>query len=310
MFREEGISFRHQTENSPPRGREKIQVKRKIVMKKLITLILAATMALSLSACGGSGSTATLAPAGSAAASAAAGSSAPALKTVESGKLIMSTNAQFPPYEMVKDDGTFEGIDVEIAGAIAEKLGLELVVDDMDFDAALQAAQTGKSDIVMAGVTVTDERKQVMEFSDTYANGVQVIIVKDGSPIKTVDDLSSAGKIGTQRGTTGYIYCSSSVEDGGYGEDHVTAYDDGATAVQALMNGQVDAVVIDNAPAQEFVKANTGLQILDSEYANEDYAIGMAKGNTALLDAINDALAQLKADGTLKSIVDKYIPAA
>jgi polar amino acid transport system substrate-binding protein len=274
-------------------------------MKKLVTFVLAAAMALSLAACGSNA-----APAASGSAASASGSADAALKTVESGKLHMSTNAQFPPYEMVKDDGSFEGIDVEIAQAIAGKLGLELVVDDMDFDAALQAAQTGKSDMVMAGVTVNDERKQVMDFSDTYANGVQVVIVPADSSIKTVDDLAKAQKIGTQRGTTGYIYCSSSVEDGGYGEDHVTAYDDGATAVQALLNGQVDAVVIDNAPAQEYVKANPSLKILDTEYANEDYAIGVAKGNTALLTAINGALEALKADGTVQSIIDKYIPAA
>jgi len=280
-------------------------------MKKLITFALAAAMCLSLAACGSSGSTATPAASaaasasGSASGSAAAGSSAAAVTTVEAGKLHMSTNAQFPPYEMVKDDGTFEGIDVEIAQAIADKLGLELVVDDMDFDAALQAAQTGKSDMVMAGVTVNDERKAVMDFSDTYANGVQVIIVKSGSDIKTADDLSKAGKIGTQRGTTGYIYCTDD-----FGEDHVTAYDDGATAVQALLNGQVDAVVIDSAPAKEYVKANPGLTILDSTYTNEDYAIGIKKGNTALLNAINGALDELKADGTVQSIIDKYIPAA
>lgn len=270
-------------------------------MKKLVTFVLAAAMALSLAACG----SAPAASSASASASASAsGSAAAALTTVEAGKLHMSTNAQFPPYEMVKDDGSFEGIDVEIATAIAGKLGLELVVDDMEFDAALQAAQNGKSDIVMAGVTVNEERQAVMNFSDTYAKGVQVIIVKDGSAIATVDDLANADKIGTQRGTTGYIYCSDD-----YGDDHITAYDDGATAVQALLNGQVDAVVIDNAPAQEFVKANAGLTILDTEYANEDYAIGMAKSNTALLDAVNGALAELTADGTVQSIIDKYIPA-
>ncbi len=232
-----------------------------------------------------------------------------ALPTVEEGKLIMSTNAQFPPYEMVADDGSFEGIDIEVANAIAEKLGLELVVDDMDFDAALLAAQNGKSDIVMAGVTVNEERQAVMDFSDSYANGVQSIIVPEDSSIATVDDLANAEKIGTQRGTTGYIYCSDTPENGGYGDDHVIAYDDGATAVQALLNGQVDAVVIDNAPAEEYVKANPGLKILDTEFTNEDYAIGTAKGNTELLNAINGALAELKEDGTLQSIIDKYITA-
>ena len=221
----------------------------------------------------------------------------------------MSTNAQFPPYEMTTDDGGFEGIDVEIAEAIAEKLDLELVVDDMAFNAALTAAQTGQSDMVMAGVTVNEDRLEVMDFSDTYATGVQVVIVKEDSPIQTIDDLANAEMIGCQADTTGYIFCSYPPEEGGYGEDHVTAYDNGALAVMALMNDQVDAVVIDNAPAQEFVKANEGLKILDTEFAVEDYAIGFAKGNTALKDAVNAALKELIEDGTVQSIIDKYIPA-
>ena len=277
-------------------------------MKKITALLLGAVMALSLAACGGSASSAA---ASSAAASEAASSEAAAsettetaaLTTVNPGKLTMSTNAAFPPYEMTTDAGELEGIDVEIAGAIAEKLGLELKIDDMDFDAALLAAQQGKSDMVMAGVTVNDERKQVMDFSNTYASGVQVVIVKEGSEIATVDDLAGH-MIGTQRGTTGYIYCSDD-----FGEDSVTAYDNGLTAVQALNNGQVDCVVIDSAPAKEFVAANEGLVILDSEYAVEDYAIGMAKGNTALVEAVNGALAELKADGTIDAILAKYIKA-
>ena len=274
-------------------------------------MAMAVVMALGLSACGGSNSAASSSAAGSVSGSASGSASNgdAAFTTVTPGKLTMSTNASFPPYEMVADDGSFEGIDVEVAGAIAEKLGLELQVDDMGFDAALQAAQTGKSDMVMAGVTITEERQAVMDFSNSYANGVQVVIVKEDSPIQTVDDLANANMIGCQMGTTGYIYCSDTVENGGYGEDHVTPYDDGAAAIQALVNGQIDAVVIDNMPAQEYVKANPGLKILDTEFANEDYAIGVAKGNTALLDAINGTLAELKADGTLQSIVDKYIKA-
>lgn len=284
-------------------------------MKKLTALMLSSAMMLSLAACGGSASTASSEAASSEAASSeetseaasseAASESADAaeLTTVTAGKLTMSTNAAFPPYEMTADDGSFEGIDIEVAAAIADKLGLELQVDDMDFDAALLAAQNGKSDMVMAGVTVTDERQKVMDFSDTYAEGIQSVIVPEDSDIASVDDL--AGKtIGTQRGTTGYIYCTDD-----FGEDSVVAYDNGLTAVQALNNGQVDAVVIDNAPAKEFVAANTGLKILDTAYAQEDYAIGVAKGNTALLDAINGALKELQADGTLQSIVDKYIKA-
>ena len=185
----------------------------------------------------------------------------------------------------------------------AQKLGLELVVDDMDFDSALSAVQTGKSDIVAAGVTVTPERQNTMSFTDSYANGVQVVIVKEGSDIKSIDDLEGK-KIGTQRGTTGFIYCSDD-----YGDDNVIGFDDGATAVQNLLAGKVDCVVIDNVPAQEYVKANAGLTILDTEYANEDYAIGLAKDNTALQEALNKALAELKADGTIQSIIDRYIPA-
>ena len=255
--------------------------------------------ALALTACGGSASS----TASSTASSAASSTSAAAeLSTVEAGKLTMATNATFPPYEMTTDSGEIEGIDVDTAKAIAEKLGLELQIDDMDFDAALLSVQQGKADIVMAGVTVTDERKAVMDFSDSYATGIQSIIVPNDSDIASPDDL--AGKtIGTQRGTTGYIYCSDD-----FGDENVVAYDDGLTAVQALNNGQVDAVVIDNAPAKEFVAANPGLVILDTSYAEEDYAIGMAKGS-ALEDAINATLEELKADGTLQSIVDKYITA-
>ena len=222
--------------------------------------------------------------------------------TVEEGKLIMSTNAAFPPYEMTDDNDNVIGIDADIAAAIAEKLGLELQIDNMDFDAALLAAQQGKSDIVMAGVTVNEDRLAVMDFTDTYATGVQVVIVKEGSDV-TLDNLGEK-MIGTQRATTGNIYCTDD-----YGEDHVVAYDDGITAVQALMNGQVDCVVIDNGPAQEFVAANPGLTILDTEYVTEDYAIGVAKGNTALLDAINGALQELIADGTVEEIINSYITA-
>ena len=290
-------------------------------MKKILALVLALCMVFALAACGEAASDPTDAPESEAPASEAPASEAPASEapaseapaseapdgdgtftTIVEGKLTMSTNAQFPPYEMTTDDGGFEGIDVEIATAIAEKLGLELDILDMDFDSALLAVQQGKSDIVMAGVTVNEDRQLVMDFTDSYATGVQVIIVKEGSDV-TIDNMGE-GLIGTQRGTTGNIYCTDD-----YGEEHVMAYDDGFTAVQALMNGQVDCVVIDNAPAQEFVKNNPGLTILDTEYANEDYAIGLNKGNTALLDAINTALNELISDGTVQTIIDKYIPA-
>ena len=280
---------------------------KKITRRSFMAAAGLTVAALALTACGGSSSTASSASASSVASSAAASSEAASaaateLTTVEAGKLTMATNAAFPPYEMTTDAGEFEGIDIETAQAIADKLGLELQIDDMDFDAALLSVQQGKADIVMAGVTVTDERKAVMDFSDNYATGIQSIIVPEGSDIASPDDLAGK-KIGTQRGTTGYIYCSDD-----FGDENVVAYDDGLTAVQALNNGQVDAVVIDNAPAKEFVAANPGLVILDTSYAEEDYAIGMAKGSS-LEDAVNAVLEELKADGTLQSIVDKYITA-
>ncbi|MCD8329964.1 MAG: ABC transporter substrate-binding protein [Lachnospiraceae bacterium] len=292
-------------------------------MKKILAMILALTMCLALAACGSSDASTDDTTASTTEAAAetsgteeessaeeASGAeeetgteeASATLTTVTEGVLTMSTNAAFPPYEMTTDDGGFEGIDVEIATAIAEKLGLELQIDDMDFDSALLAVQQGKSDIVMAGVSVTDDRLLVMDFSDSYATGVQVVIVPEDSEV-TVDALGDY-VIGTQRATTGNIYCTDD-----YGEDHVVAYDNGVTAVQALMNGQVDCVVIDSAPAQEFVSANAGLTILDTEYVSEEYAIGMAKGNTALVDAVNSALEELTADGTVQSIIDKYITA-
>ncbi len=285
-------------------------------MKRVIGLLLALTVALSLAACGSTASSAASSEAASsetassdAASSEAASSEAASetetaeLSTVEPGKLIMSTNAAFPPYEMTTDSGEFEGIDIETAQAIADKLGLELQIDDMDFDAALLAVQQGKSDMVMAGVTVIDARQNVMDFTDSYATGIQSIIVKEDSDIASVDDLAGK-KIGTQRGTTGYLYCSDD-----FGDENVVAYDDGLTAVQMLNNGQVDCVVIDNAPAKEFIAANPGLKLLDTAYVEESYAIGVGKGNTELKDAINTALEELKADGTLQAIVDKYITA-
>ena len=274
---------------------------KKISRRSFLAAAAVSVAALAMTACGGSASSAASSVASSVASSEAA-STAAELTTVVAGKLTMATNATFPPYEMTTDSGEIEGIDVDTAKAIAEKLGLELQIDDMDFDAALLSVQQGKADIVMAGVTVTDERKAVMDFSDSYATGIQSIIVPNDSDIASPDDLAGK-KIGTQRGTTGYIYCSDD-----FGEDSVVAYDNGLTAVQALNNGQVDAVVIDNAPATEYVAANPGLKVLDTSYAEEDYAIGMAKGS-ALEDAVNKALEELKEDGTLQSIVDKYINA-
>ena len=294
-------------------------------MKKYVALLLAGMMALSLAACGSSSSSAPAEESKETAeAAVTAEAEAPAedaaeIKTVSDGELHMATNAAFPPYEMTSDgEGyatdaagsvTFEGIDVEVAARIAEKLGLKLVIDDMEFGSVITSVQSGKSDMAMAGLTVTEERKQNVDFTDSYATGVQVVIVPEDSDIKTVDDLANDKMIGVQDGTTGYFYCSDTVENGGFGEDHVTSYTNGAMAVEALKAGKVDAVVIDNEPAKQFVAVNEGLKILDTEYVVENYAIGISKDNPALCAAINDALNELIADGTVQQIVDKYINA-
>ena len=260
-------------------------------MKKLLAVILTVAMVFAFTACGG-GST-----------------DENGLSTVEAGKLHMATNAAFPPYEMTDDSGGFEGIDVEIAEKIAAKLGLELVVDDMDFSSVLTSVQGGKADIAMAGLTVTPDRQKNVDFTDSYATGVQVVIVPEDSDIKTIDDLAKDKMIGTQEGTTGFIYCSDTPENGGFGEDHVIAYTNGATAIQALLAGKVNAVVIDSQPAKEFVAANDGLKILETEFVSEDYAIGISKDNPELLEAVNNALKELIEDGTVQEILDKYIKA-
>ncbi|MBQ6845552.1 MAG: basic amino acid ABC transporter substrate-binding protein [Oscillospiraceae bacterium] len=249
-------------------------------MKKLLALALALCMMLALVGCGSD----------------------------EENKLVMGTNAAFPPYEFMDDNNQFAGIDVEIAKAIAEKLDMELEIKDMAFDSLIPAVSTGNVDVVLAGMTVTDERKESVNFSDSYATGIQVVIVKNDSPIKTIDDLTGK-KIGVQSGTTGDFYCSDTPENGGFGEEAVKRFDNGALAVQALLNGQVDCVVIDNEPAKAYVAANEGLKILETEFAKEDYAIAISKDNTELLEKVNKALAELKAEGKIDEIIKKYIKA-
>ena len=216
--------------------------------------------------------------------------------------LVMATNATFPPYEYVEGD-EIVGIDPEIAAAIAEELGMELQIEDVDFDSIVAGVASGKYDMGMAGMTVDPDRLESVNFSDSYATGIQSIIVKEGSPIQSVDDLSSSTKIGVQQGTTGAQYAADD-----YGQDAVVNFNKGADAVQALVTDKVDCVIIDNEPAKSFVEANPGLKILDTEYAVEDYAICVAKDNDELLDKINDALAKLKEDGTVDEIINKYIP--
>ena len=224
--------------------------------------------------------------------------------------LKMGTNASFPPYEFYDDEsGEIVGIDAEVAAAICAKLGCEREIVDMDFDAIIPAVTTGKIDFGMAGMTVTEERLQSVDFTTRYATGIQSVIVKEDSEITSVDDLFAEGanhKIGVQQGTTGDLYCSWDIEDEGLGS--VERYKNGTDAVLALTSGKVDCVVIDNEPAKNYIAANEGLKILDTEYAVEDYAIALAK-DSELTEQFNAALEELIADGTVKAIIDKYIAA-
>ena len=224
--------------------------------------------------------------------------------------LKMGTNASFPPYEFYDDEtGEIVGIDAEVADAICAKLGCVCDIVDMDFDAIIPAVTTGKIDFGMAGMTVTEERLQSVDFTTSYATGIQSVIVKEDSEITSVDDLFVEGanhKIGVQQGTTGDLYCSWDIEDEGLGS--VERYKNGTDAVLALTSGKVDCVVIDNQPALKYVEANEGLKILDTEYAVEDYAIALAK-DSELTEKINAALEELIADGTVQAIIDKYIAA-
>ncbi len=217
--------------------------------------------------------------------------------------LTMVTNAEFPPYEYKEGDNVV-GIDADVAQAIADKLGMKLEIVDTKFDAIIPGVQSGKYDMGMAGMTVTPEREQSVAFSDSYAKGIQSIIVKQGSDIKSVDDLSEKSKIGVQLGTTGDIYAKDD-----FGDEAVQEFDKGADAVQALLAGKIDCVIIDNEPAKSFVAANEGLEILSTSYAEEEYAICFKKDNTELQTKVNGALKELIADGTLQKIVNKYIKA-
>ena len=222
--------------------------------------------------------------------------------TVKEGVLTMATNAYFPPYEYY-EGSEIVGIDAEIAEAVAEKLDLELKIEDMEFDSIITAVQSGKADIGLAGMTVTDDRMKFVNFSDSYATGIQVVIVKEDSVIAGLDDLEGK-KIGVQLSTTGDIYATDD-----FGDEYVEQYNKGNDAVMALVSGKVDAVIIDNEPAKSFVAANEGLKILETEYAVEDYAAAMNKENQELLEKFNEALNELIEDGTVQKIVDKYIPA-
>lgn len=266
-------------------------------MKKVWALVSAAILAVfCLTACGNTAST------NSSSTSSTDSSASAAFTTITEGALTMATNAEFPPYEYYEGDNIV-GIDAEIADLIAQKLGLKLEIVDVAFESIVPGVQSGKYDMGMAGMTVDEKRLKSVNFSSSYATGVQVVIVKEDGPIATLDDVADK-MIGVQTNTTGDIFAT-----GDYGEDHVTQYDNGALAVEGLKGGKVDCVIIDNEPAKAYVAANEGLKILDTEYAVEDYAICFSKENGALQEAVNAALEELIADGSVQKIIDKYISA-
>ena len=274
--------------------------------KRVIALTMAALMAASLTACGGSAKETTAAAAADTTAAAkeestAAESTAAESKEAAGGKLVMATNAEFPPYEF-HDGDKIVGIDAEIAQAIADELGMELEIEDIAFDSIIPEIVSGKADMALAGMTVTEDRKASVDFSDTYATASQMIIVKEDSKIAGPDDLKGV-TVGVQLGTTGDIYVSDLEADG----TTVERYNKGFEAVQALSQGKIDAVVIDNEPAKAFVDANDGLKILETPYVEEDYAMCFKKGNTELEDKFNAAIKELKEDGTFDKIVGYYI---
>lgn len=219
----------------------------------------------------------------------------------QSSTLIMATNAEFPPYEFYQGQDVV-GIDVEILSAVAENMGKELQVEDMAFDSIIPAILSGKADVGAAGMTVTEDRKESVDFTDTYVKASQVIMIKaDNTDIAGPDDVE--GKtIGVQLGTTGDIYASDVTET-------VERYNKGFEAVQALSQGKIDAVIIDDQVAKALAADNENVKVLDVPFTEEEYAIAVKKGNTELVEQINAALAELKESGKLQEIVDKYISA-
>ena len=251
-------------------------------MKKIIALILCAVLALSFASC----------------------ASFRSYEEIEAdGKLVVATNATFPPYEFRDDNGNFAGIDIEIIQAVGEYLGLEVEITDIEFDAIITSVSSGKADIGIAGMTVTEDRLKNVDFSDTYATGRQVVITAKDSGINGVADLAGK-KVGVQTGTTGDIYAS---DDSSIGS--VEQFNSGTEAVLALSQGKVDAVIIDNEPAKKYIEKYDNLVIIDEEYTEEEYAMCIAKGNTELVEKINEALKALEESGELKKIIDKYIAA-
>lgn len=222
------------------------------------------------------------------------------LYTIEEGKLIMGTNAYFPPYEYFEGD-IVKGIDAEIAEELAERLGLELVIKDMEFPSIIPAVEDGNIDIGMAAMTITLERQELVNFTNSYAIGEQVVVVRRDSLIESVDEISEL-KIGVQKDTTG---CAYALND--FPNENVFEYNKSADAILALTQEKIDAVIIDGEPARKYVEANLELKMLSTNYSTEDYAICVSKDNELLLSKINTILMEMKEDGTINAIVAKYI---
>ena len=243
-------------------------------MKKILSILMVICLTLSLFACGNKVATATT-------------------EGANSSKLIVGTSAGFPPYEY-REGNKIVGIDAEIMEAIAADLGYTIEWEDMKFDSLISALASNKVDIVIAGMTVTEDRKKSVDFTETYTAAVQSIIVKKGGSVTNLDEVE--GKlIGVQQGTTGDIYASDD-----YGNDKVQRFNEGADAVQALLNGKIDCVIIDDQVAKNFVDAHkTELELLDTAYTEEEYAMAVKKGNTQLLNQVNKSIRNLKDNGTL-----------
>ena len=281
-------------------------------MKKNIWAIVTAIAAAAALAACGSGSSAQSSAAGSSAAASSeaaseagsgAASSAADASAAAGGTLIMATNAEFEPWEY-HDGDKVVGIDAEIAEAIAKKLGMELKIEDMAFDAIIPAVTSGKADIGIAAISVTEERKASVDFTDTYADSaLEILVKKDNTEITGLDSLAGH-KIGVQTGTTGDLKATDVV-----GDENVERFNSYFEAIQSLKQGKLDAVLIDKAPAKVFLQQNDDLQKVGDDLDKEEYAIAVAKGNTELVDKLNNAISELKADGTFDEIMNKYIPA-
>ncbi len=282
-------------------------------MKKFLALLLAAVMAMSLLTACGSSKTAETTETTEATEDAEAENTEAADETAEAasealadGVLTVGTNAEFPPFEYVADNGEPDGFDIALIKAIGEKLGVEVKVENMEF-ASLVSSIGSKVDVSIAGMTVTDERKESVDFSDAYYEAVQYVILPADSEIATADDLVGT-TIGVQLGTTGDFIASDDIAD-----TTVQQYNKAVDAVNDLVNGRVDCVIVDKNPALVFeskfegqVKAVDGAEF---GFGTEEYAIALPKGDTALADAINAALEEIKADGTFDELVKTYIEA-